>query len=76
MEGAWESICYMMCEADLKEEVSRTGKWGCNKISVTNSVEGDMASIRWKAKGGRAKGLDGERWPWNTERREEDRRRI
>ena len=52
MEGAWESICYMVCEVNLKEEVSRTRKWGCNKISVTNSVEGDMASIRWKAKGG------------------------
>ena len=33
------------CETHPKEEVSRTGKWGRNKISVTNSVEKDMSSI-------------------------------
>jgi hypothetical protein len=33
------------CEADLKEEVSRTGKRGCNKISVTNSVGKDV--VHW-----------------------------
>ena len=36
--------CYMVCEADLKE-VSRTGKCGRNKISMTKGVEKDMSSI-------------------------------
>ena len=34
-----------MCEADLEEEVSRTGKWGRNKISVTNGVKKD--AVHW-----------------------------
>lgn len=35
----------MVCEADLKEEVSGTRKWGRNKISVTDSGEGYV--VHW-----------------------------
>ena len=34
-----------MCEADLEEEVSRTGKWGRNKISETNGIKKD--AVHW-----------------------------